>query len=55
VPPLSKPNTQLRLRGQGLPDRNGTRGDIVVKLVAVMPDSISPELMAAIHQEMVKN
>lgn len=55
VPAQTAPNTQLRLRGQGLPDRNGTRGDIVVKLIAVMPDSISAELMAAIRQEMVKN
>jgi DnaJ-class molecular chaperone len=51
VPASTQPGTMLRARGRGLPDRAGTRGDLLVRLQATLPDSVSPELMAAITQE----
>ena len=51
VPPNTAPGTLLRARGRGLPDRSGTRGDMLVRLQAQLPAAVSPELMAAIKQE----
>ena len=51
VPPHTAPGTLLRARGRGLPDRSGNRGDLLVRLQAILPASISPQLMAAIKQE----
>jgi curved DNA-binding protein len=51
VPPRTAPGTLLRARGRGLPDRAGNRGDMLVRLQAQLPTSVSPELMAAIKQE----
>jgi DnaJ-class molecular chaperone len=49
IPPRSQPGVTLRLRGRGLTNRNGTTGDIMVRVQAFVPDSISPELLAAIQ------
>ena len=51
VPPKTAPGTLLRARGRGLPDRSGNRGDMLVRLQATLPNTVSPELMAAIKQE----
>ena len=51
VPASTQPGTMLRARGRGVPDRAGTRGDLLVRLQATLPASVSPELMAAITQE----
>lgn len=50
VPPLTDNGTTLRLRGRGLRDRKGTTGDLFVRLHALLPQSISPELAEAIQQ-----
>jgi DnaJ-class molecular chaperone len=50
VPPLTDNGTTLRLRGRGLRDRKGSVGDLFVKLHALLPRSISPELAEAIQQ-----
>ena len=50
VPPLTDNGTTLRLRGRGLRDRKGNQGDLFVKLHALLPKSISPELASAIQQ-----
>ena len=49
IPARSQPGVTLRLRGRGLTNRNGTTGDIMVRVQAFVPDSISPELLAAIQ------
>ena len=51
VPPRTQPNSQLRLRGCGLARRGGGRGDALIRLVARIPERISPELERQIHQE----
>ena len=51
VPPGTKPDSTLRLRGQGLPDRSGNRGDIMIKINVKMPERISDELRRAIQAE----
>ncbi len=38
IKPGTPSGQQLRLRGQGLPKRDGTRGDIIVTLQVVLPD-----------------
>ena len=50
IPPLTDNGTTLRLRGRGLRDRKGNQGDLFVKLHALLPKSISPELVTAIQQ-----
>ena len=49
IPARSQPGVTLRLRGRGLTNRNGTTGDIMVRVQAFVPDSVSPELLAAIQ------
>lgn len=49
VPAQSQPGVTLRLRGRGLTDRHGNVGDILVRVQAFVPDSIAPELLAAIQ------
>jgi DnaJ-class molecular chaperone len=54
VPAMTKPDQLLRVRGQGVLDRHGNRGDLVIKLNPRMPEYVSPELTQAIQQEMNK-
>ena len=51
VPPGTQPNTHLRLRGQGLPNRRNQRGDAIIRIQAVIPEIISGELRDKIRQE----
>lgn len=51
IPPRTEPGTSLRLRGQGLTDRNRQRGDIIVRLNAKLPETVSPELEQLIRKE----
>jgi DnaJ-class molecular chaperone len=53
VPARTQPGTVLRLKGQGLRDRAGQTGDIMVRVQAQIPDDIPPEIIDAIqkHQE----
>jgi len=50
IPPLTDNGTTLRLRGRGLQDRKGNKGDLFVKLHALLPRSIAPELLEAIQK-----
>jgi|694.fasta_scaffold80536_2 DnaJ-class molecular chaperone len=50
VPAKCQPGTSLRLREQGLRDRNSRRGDMMVKLLAEIPQNISGDLVEAIQK-----
>ncbi len=50
IPPSTQPGTTLRLKGRGLPQRNGPTGDLLVRIQARIPDTISPELTDLIKQ-----
>ena len=54
VPPRTQPGALLRVRGRGLTNRSGQTGDMLVRTVARLPESVSPELMAAIQKELNK-
>ena len=53
VPARTQPGTVLRLKSQGLRDRVGRTGDIMVRVQAQIPENIPPEIIDAIqkHQE----
>ena len=53
VPARTQPGTVLRLKSQGLRDRTGQTGDIMVRVQAQIPENIPPEIIDAIqkHQE----
>lgn len=53
VPPRTQSKSVFRLRGKGIRDRQGRVGDIIIKINAVIPDNIEPELIDAIkkHQK----
>lgn len=49
IPPRCQPGVSLRLKSHGLRDRQGTQGDMFVRLRARIPDNLSPELIQAIE------
>jgi curved DNA-binding protein len=49
VPPRTQPGSVMRLKGQGLIDRNGQKGDLFIRMQAQIPD-IPDQLLAAIKQ-----
>ena len=50
IPPRTQPRTMLRLRRQGLRDRSGNQGDILVRVMPEIPTNIRPELLEAIEK-----
>jgi DnaJ-class molecular chaperone len=54
IPPKTQPNSLLRARGRGLPDRSGNIGDMLVRVQAEIPLKISEELLANIQLESAK-
>ena len=50
IPKGSSSGRVLRLRGKGVPDRAGGRGDQLVRLLVTLPDRIDPELESAIRR-----
>ena len=44
IPPLTQPNSLLRLKDRGLTNRQGEKGDLFVRIQGRMPSAISPEL-----------
>ena len=54
VPPRTQPGTRFRLRGRGLKSRHGQSGDILIRLQAHIPESISDTLLAQIQQDQCK-
>ena len=49
VPVRCQPNQLLRVRGHGMSNGRGTKGDILVRVQTFIPDQISPELLDAIQ------
>ena len=49
----TQPRTMMRLKRQGLRDRNGNQGDILVRIMPEIPTTIAPEIIEAIqnHRE----
>lgn len=43
VPPGTDSGTRLRIKGKGLPDRNGRRGDMFVQVKLVVPKNLDEE------------
>jgi DnaJ-class molecular chaperone len=43
VPPGTSSGSRLRLRGQGLPRRDGTRGDLLAVVQVVLPRTLTDE------------
>ena len=54
VPARTQPGTVLRMRGRGMPDRNGNRGDLLVRVLAQIPNNIPKEIIQAIEQNNTK-
>jgi curved DNA-binding protein len=50
IPPGTQPGTMLRVRGRGLPNSQGQTGDMFVKVHAVLPAKIAPEILEAIQK-----
>lgn len=50
IPTNTQPGTTLRVRSHGLKDRHGARGDILVRLLAQIPNRIAPEIIDAIRK-----
>lgn len=48
IPPGTQPGTLLRARGRGIP-ANGQQGDMFVRVHAVLPTNIAPEIKQAIQ------
>jgi DnaJ-class molecular chaperone len=50
VPPGTQPGTVMRLRGHGIQNRHGQKGDLMIRMQAQIPKTIAPEIVAAIQQ-----
>jgi DnaJ-class molecular chaperone len=50
IPADTQPGTLLRLRGQGLRDRNGQQGDVFIRIMPTLPTRIAPEIKDAIRK-----
>lgn len=50
LPAHTQPNTTLRLRGRGFPSRQGVRGDLLIRMTARLPETISPKIITAITE-----
>lgn len=49
IPALTQPGSLLRLKGRGMAARQGPAGDLLVRIVARMPNSIDPVLAEQIR------
>jgi DnaJ-class molecular chaperone len=49
VPSGTQPGIMLRLKGRGLPDRQGQQGDAFVRISTELPVNIAPEIREAIQ------
>lgn len=54
VPPRTQPNTVLRMRGHGMPNRHGQHGDLLIRVQVRIPDSIPDAIIQSIEQNRTK-
>jgi len=55
VPAMTQPGTMLRVRGHGLPGRDGTSpGDMLVRIALRLPENVPDSVMAEIRRTMQK-
>ena len=55
VPAMTQPGTMLRVRGHGLPGRDGTStGDMLVRIALRLPENVPDSVMAEIRRIMQK-
>jgi curved DNA-binding protein len=50
IPAQSQPGMVMRLKGHGLSNSQGQKGDVMIRLQAQIPATIAPEILAAIQQ-----
>jgi DnaJ-class molecular chaperone len=50
MPAGTQPRTLIRLRGHGLRDRSNNRGDLMIRVMPIIPAIIRPELLEAIEK-----
>jgi DnaJ-class molecular chaperone len=49
VPPGTSSGKKLRIKGYGVPNRDGGRGDLYADVQIVLPESIDPSTVKTIH------
>jgi curved DNA-binding protein len=54
IPPKTQPGTMMRMRERGLRQRQGPTGDLMVRIQALIPNEIPPEILQAIEQNQSK-
>jgi curved DNA-binding protein len=54
IPPRTNPGTILRLRGRGLRQRQGNVGDLLVRVNAMIPEQIDPDIIAVLESKKIK-
>lgn len=54
VPPRSHSKDRMRLRGKGMPRKDGSRGDLYIKIIIDLPQEIDPE-EEELYRQMAKN
>jgi len=51
IPPSTQPNGMLELKGRGLKDRSGIQGDMIIRVIAYIPEKIDSDLFALIQSK----
>ena len=55
VPAMTQPGTMLRVRGHGLPGRNGAAaGDMLVRISVRLPDTVPESVLTEIRRVIQK-
>jgi len=54
IPPLTPPGSLMRLKDKGLRNRQGKSGDLLIRVQAKMPSTISEELLTLIKAAQIK-
>lgn len=50
IPPRTQPGTMFRLRGRGMPRRQTSSGDLIVRVTGTIPEHIDSDLLKQIEQ-----